>query len=157
MSPSGSQPEGTPAARAAARGVVAAMAMTGFRAFTKGVGLLDAAPPELVVERAAPRALARLSPRARAAATEIAHWSYGAAAGVVFGVLPGGVRRARWAGPAYGLASWLAFEAVLVPALGLDRLRRDGAGARVAVALDHVLYGVVVADRLPSERARGAR
>lgn len=56
------------------------------------------------------------------AMTEPVHWAYGAAGGAAFGLLPRQVRADPRAAPLYGLSAWLA--------------------------LDHALYGIVVAGRL---------
>jgi hypothetical protein len=109
---------GSEAAAAAARGVVGAMAMTG------------------------------RVPVDHAAATELVHWAFGAAAGAVFGALPAVVRRPAWAGPVYGLVVWVGFEMTLAPLLGFPHARRRKILGRVAVAADHALYGAVVGGRL---------
>jgi hypothetical protein len=77
---------------------------------------------------------------------ELAHWGYGAAGGAVFGALPDGVRRQPWAGPAYGFAVWLGFEAAIAPALGLRQAEQLRAAERAALAADHLLYGFVLSE-----------
>ena len=139
-------------ARAAARGLVAAMAMTGARRVTQNLGLLGRPPPEAIAH-AQLDLVRRLSPEAREVGIELAHWSYGAGAGAAFGVLPERVRRHRAAGPAYGLAIWLAFELGVAPLLGVQYGEERKVTGRVVLALDHVLYGVLVAGQLaPEER-----
>lgn len=140
-------------ARAAARGLVAAMAMTGTRRVTQNLGLLEQAPPEAIDEKLP--VTSALSPERREVVIELAHWSYGAVAGAAFGSLSD---RARWhpaAGPAYGLGIWLVFELGIAPALGLQYAEERKAAGRLMLALDHLLYGVVVAGRLAPERRRG--
>ncbi len=132
-----------PITRSAARGAIAAMAMSGLRRLTGSLGMLPATPPESVLERTAPAAFHRVPVRLRPAAVELVHWTYGAVGGAAFGLLPRGLRRRPWAGPVYGVLAWTAFEAGLAPALGLHR--GHGAAARLALLADHVLYGVVVA------------
>jgi hypothetical protein len=134
----------TAVVHAAARGVVAAMAMSGLRKVTGGLGLLDESPPEAIAERHAGGLLARLHVD-RAVAIELAHWTYGAVGGALFGALPGVVRRHAWSGPAYGVASWLFYEAALAPLLGLAETTPKTVGGRLALAAAHVLYGTVVA------------
>ena len=130
-------------ANGAVRGVVAAMAMTGFREFTRRVGLLDEPPPEAIVrQRLLPR-LRRRSSRHRATA-ELLHWGYGAAGGAVFAALPEGIRDRTPAGPLYGLAVWGGFEAGIAPLLELEQARKPRPLDRVALALDHALYGFVI-------------
>ncbi|MBA2384509.1 MAG: hypothetical protein H0V68_07600, partial [Actinobacteria bacterium] len=50
-------------------------------------------------------------------------------------------------GPVYGIVAWLAFETVLAPVLGLPTKERWQISDRLAVAADHVLYGLVVSGR----------
>ncbi|WP_433461421.1 hypothetical protein [Spirillospora sp. CA-128828] len=144
---------GPAVARAGARGLVAAMAMTGVRTVTATVGPHEKSPPEAIVERHVP-VVRRLPEPYREAATELAHWAYGAGGGAVFGMLPAGFRRHPAAGPAYGLAVWLGFEAGIAPLLGVRHVHERGVAWRAVVALDHVLYGIVVAGRLAPERSR---
>ena len=140
--------------RAAARGLVAAMAMTGTRRVTQNLGLLEQAPPEAIIDEKLPLTSA-LSPERREVVIELAHWGYGAAAGAAFGLLSDRVRWHRAAGPAYGLGIWVVFEVAIAPALGLQYAEERKAAGRAMLALDHLLYGVVVAGRLAPERRRG--
>lgn len=138
-------------ARAGARGLVGAMAMTGLRTVTAAIGPTEESPPEAIVEERAPELVRRLPERSRHAVIEMAHWTYGTGGGVVFGLLPARVRRHPAAGPAYGVAIWLAFELGIAPVLGVRYARQRRVLWRVLVALDHVLYGVVVGGRLAPE------
>ncbi|HEU5161177.1 MAG TPA: hypothetical protein VFU43_29550 [Streptosporangiaceae bacterium] len=141
--------------RAGARGLVAAMAMTGTRTVTAAVGPHEKSPPEAIVDEHAPRQIRELSSRHREALTELAHWGYGTAGGVAFGLLPRRFRGHVAAGPLYGLALWLTFELAIAPALGVAHARRHQALWRAVIAGDHVLYGVMVAGRLaPEPRTR---
>lgn len=136
-----------PMLRASARGMVAAMGMSGVRSVTANLGLLEKPPPQKIIERDGPALLQRLGEEHRAVAAELAHWAYGTAGGAVFGLFPARVRTHRLAGPVYGLAIWLGFETVIAPLLGVQH----GEGPvrnRIVLSLDHVLYGVVVAGRL---------
>ena len=129
------------------------MAMSGMRKVTVNLNLVDEAPPHAIIRQKS-KGLMRLVPRKqRAAAIELAHWSYGAGGGLMFGLLPEGVRRAPWAGPVYGLALWVAFEAGLAPALGLKQSKQARPVERVALAADHLLYGLVLSEgrRRPQE------
>jgi hypothetical protein len=139
--------------RAAARGLVAAMAMTGSRTVSAGLAPEEQTPPEAIVSRHAPKPFERLPRKRRAAVTELAHWAYGTGGGVVFGLLPARVRRVPGAGVAYGLLIWLAFELAIGPALGAARTRRRPVLWRTLIAGDHILYGLVVAGRLAPEPA----
>jgi hypothetical protein len=139
-----------PALRAGGRGLVAAMAMSGTRSITANVGLMEATPPRKIVERHGPRPLRRLPEHYLQAATEIVHWAYGTGGGLAFGLLPAGVRKHPATGPVFGLTVWMAFELGIGPVLGVEHRERRVLG-RVVLALDHVLYGVVVAGRLAPE------
>jgi hypothetical protein len=133
-------------ARSAARGVIAAMAMTGMRRVSTGLGLLEQTPPDAMAEQSPPlaRLLDRIPPDYRDEAVELAHWAYGALGGAAFGALaPRGVRT-RWTGPLYGLVVWGLFETGVVPLLGLEHARERKVMSRVLVAADHLLYGTVV-------------
>jgi hypothetical protein len=136
----------TDAAHATARGAIAAMAMTGFRTLTKELGLVGETPPEAIVVQRVPGLLARVPPGGRRGAVELAHWTYGAVGGAVFGLLPERVRRLPWAGPAYGLALWFGFEFALAPALGLRQATVSRPSERLVLAIDHLLYGLVLSE-----------
>jgi uncharacterized membrane protein YagU involved in acid resistance len=133
-------------ARAAARGAVGAMAMTGFRTVASELGLLHQAPPEEIAKHGLPSVFTKLPRKHRKEAIQLAHWGYGAAAGAAFALLPERMRRHLWAGPIYGLAIWVLFEAGLAPLLGL-RVTERKLGERATLAADHLLYGLVVAAR----------
>jgi hypothetical protein len=137
--------------RAAARGLVASMAMTGFRTFAGGASPEDQTPPEQIVTERGPEVVRRMPEHKREALTELLHWTYGAAAGAGFGLLPRSIRRWPAAGPAYGLVIWLGFEALIAPVLGLPRTRSRPLVWRAVMAADHVLYGTVVGGRLAPE------
>lgn len=139
-------------ARAGLRGIIAAMAMTGMRAFTVSAGLVEESPPHAIVRKRARGLLRHVPRRRRRAAIELVHWGYGAGGGLTFGVLPEDVRRRPWAGPIYGLVLWLGFETVIAPALGLAHARQRRIVERAALAADHALYGLVL-----SETRRRAR
>jgi hypothetical protein len=122
------------------------MAMTGMRAFTVDLGIVEETPPEAILKKRA-RGLIRRVPRDhRRAAIELAHWAYGAAGGTAFGLLPDGVRLKPWAGPMYGLVVWLGFEAGIAPALGLSQAKKLRVQERAALAADHLLYGLVLSE-----------
>ena len=128
-----------------ARGIAAAMTMTGMRSLTGDLGLVEATPPEIVVGRRASHILERLPEERRKAAIILLHWAYGAGGGAVFALVPPQVRQTPWAGPLYGLALWLAFELALDPILGLKWHRSGSMIERMTLAADHLLYGAVLA------------
>src|SRR3954447_7244858 len=105
--------------RAALRGMVAAMAMTGTRTVTANIWPEEKPPPEAIVDKYAPPQIVRLPEHHREAITEVLHWSYGTAGGAAFGLLPARLRGHPAAGPVYGLAIWLAWEFGLAPMLGV--------------------------------------
>jgi hypothetical protein len=131
----------------AACGTVGAMAMTGMRVITTELGLVEQTPPQALSRQRARgvRALLRRAPRKqRRGLIEVAHWAFGAGGGAAFGALPRPMRRQSWAGPAYGLVVWLGFELGIAPALGLSQAKRARPVDRLALAADHVLYGLVL-------------
>jgi hypothetical protein len=141
--------------RGAGRGVVGAMAMTGMRVLTTELGLVEQTPPQAVSRQRARgvRALLRRAPRRqRRGLVEVAHWAFGTAGGAAFGALPGAVRRRAWAGPVYGLVVWLGFELGIAPVLGLSQAKRVRLVDRLALAADHVLYGLVLSGMRRSGR-----
>jgi len=131
--------------RAFARGVIAAMAMSGLRKVTTGLGLVEQIPPERVALEGVPALVRRIPPERRDVVVELSHWVYGGTGGAVFGLLPAGLRRQEWAGPLYGAGVWLGYELTLAPLLGLHRENEPSLAERAALIADHVLYGVVVA------------
>jgi hypothetical protein len=134
---------------AAASGAVGAMAMTGMRVVTTQLGLVEQTPPQAIARQRSRglRHLLRLAPRKqRRGLIEIAHWAFGAAGGGGFGALPSTVRRRPWAGPVYGLVVWLGFEIGIAPALGLSQTKRLRLVDRLALAADHLLYGLVLSE-----------
>ena len=133
-------------AHATARGVIAAMAMSGMRAFTVSVGLVDQTPPEAIAKQKARGLLRRVPKKRRQAVIQLIHWGVGAVGGAIFGVLPERVRRRAWAGPAYGLAILSFFEVVVAPALGLSQAKRPRPVERLTLAGDHLLYGLVLSE-----------
>lgn len=133
-------------AHGALRGVIAAMAMTGMRSVTVGLGLVRETPPTAIVRQRARRLSHKLPRKRRRASTELFHWSYGAVGGMMFAMLPARIRHAPWGGPAYGLAIWVGFEAGIAPVLGLDQAKRQRSVERMVFAVDHVLYGFVLSE-----------
>jgi hypothetical protein len=139
----------------AACGAVGAMAMTGMRVMTTELGLVEQTPPQALARQRARglRALLRRAPRKqRRALIEVAHWAFGAGGGAAFGALPRAARRRPWAGPVYGLVVWLGFELGIAPALGLRQAKRVRLVDRLALAADHLLYGVVLSTTRPTAR-----
>lgn len=134
---------------AAARGAIAAMAMTGMRTLTTNLGLVEETPPQAILRRRAHGLMRRVPRRRRRGGIELAHWGYGAAGGAAFALLPRAIRMRPWAGPAYGLMLWLGFEAGIAPALGLPQAKRPRLVERAALAGDHLLYGLVLSEFRP--------
>lgn len=132
-------------APAALRGVIGAMAMTGMRTFTVDLGIVKQTPPQAIVRQRASGIIRRVPRKRRRAVIEVMHWAYGGVGGAMFGALPLGLRRHAWSGPAYGLLAWLGFEAGVAPVLGLSQARKLRTVERGALLVDHVMYGVVLA------------
>jgi hypothetical protein len=145
--------EPTKVLHAGLRGAIAAMAMTGMRAFTVDLGIVEQSPPEAIFKQRARGLIRRVPRNRRRSAIELAHWGYGAAGGAAFGMLPESVRRRSWSGPIYGLVVWLGFEVGIAPALGLTQARKLRLAERGALAADHLLYGLVLSEtrRMPRE------
>jgi uncharacterized membrane protein YagU involved in acid resistance len=80
----------------------------------------------------------------RPGVVDLLHLSYGGVGGAAYTLIPPRWRRHRAAGPLFGLALWLGYNAVLLPLLRLhpDRSRRPHEVA--VLAADHLLYGIVV-------------
>lgn len=142
-------------AHAALRGAVAAMAMTGMRVLTVELGIVDEPPPHAILKQRAKGLLRQVPRNRRRALIEAMHWTYGAGGGAAFGLLPDGLRRRAWAGPVYGLVTWAGFEAGIAPVLGLSQAKRPRLAERAALAVDHLLYGLVLSEgrRRPQESA----
>lgn len=137
--------------RGAMRGVVGAMAMTGLRQLTTGVGLLERTPPQQIISDQMPALVRPLSEDHEEAVLEVTHCGYGALTGAAFGLLPRRARASRLAGPAYGIVVWLGYELAIAPALGIEVAPRRTVMSRAMLVLDHVLFGVVVAGQLAPE------
>lgn len=133
-------------AHAGLRGVIAAMAMSGMRAATKSLGLMEQAPPQAIFRQRAKFLLWSVPRKRRRAVEELTHWGYGAVGGVTYGALPDSVRRRVWSGPIFGLVLWLGFEMGVAPALGLKQSRQLRPVERAALAADHLLYGLVLSE-----------
>jgi len=139
-------------AHGALRGVIAAMAMTGLRAFTISIGLVDEPPPRAILRQKS-KGIFRLAPKKkRRAVQELMHWGYGAGGAAAFSALPDSVRKRAWFGPLYGLALWVGFELVQAPLMDLKQAKRLRLLERPALIADHLLYGLVL-----SETRRRAR
>lgn len=138
--------QGAEIAHGALRGTIAAMAMTGMRAFTVDFGLVEEPPPRAIIRQRAKPLLERFPRRRRRGVIELFHWTYGAAGGAAFAALPERIRLQPWAGPAYGLGVWLSFELALAPGLGLDQAKSVRGVERLALAIDHLLYGFVLSE-----------
>ena len=63
--------------------------------------------------------------------------------GIVYGLLPDGLRGAV-VGPVYGLLVWLGFDAVVAPALGLTERDWPKGRERAVFVADHLLFGFIL-------------
>jgi len=133
----------------AVRGAIASMAMTGLREFTRHAGLLEEPPPESILRQKRMDGLRRLRGiqhgpgRVQA---ELVHWTFGAAAGALFAVLPRAMRRSPWSGPLFGLAIWTGFELGIAPILSLSQAKRPRVLDRLTLVGDHLLYGYILSE-----------
>lgn len=139
------------AATGLGRGIIAAMAMSAVRQVTTSLGLVQQTPPDAILKQRSlglivrrPR-LAYFVARREVALVELAHWAYGGMGGAAFGMLPPSLTQRRWAGPAYGVLTWLTFELSIAPVLGLTHARRIRIVERLAFLGDHLLYGSLLA------------
>jgi hypothetical protein len=121
------------------RGVVGAMAMTGVRVVAVHAGLIREDPPSRLMRK-------RRGRRRSRTVVELVHWSMGGAFGIVYGLLPEGLRRRAWSGPLYGLLVWMGFDAVIAPALGLTERDWPKGRERAVFVADHLLYGFVLSE-----------
>ncbi len=140
-------------AHGAMRGVIAAMAMTGLRAFTISAGWVDEPPPRAILRQKS-KGLFRAAPKKkRRAFQELMHWGYGATGGAAFAALPDHIKKRAWFGPIYGVLLWAGFEFVQAPLLGLDQAKKVRLLERPALIADHLLYGLVLSEtrRRPRE------
>jgi hypothetical protein len=142
-------------AHAALRGVVGAMAMTGMRRLMIQAGVMEEEPPRALVRQRL-RGLLRTAPvHRRRIPIELFHWGVGAAGGIGFALLPEALRRRAWAGPAWGLAIWISFDAGLAPLLDVEHAEKRPVGQRAALIADHLLYGFVLSELRPRPAERG--
>ncbi|MEA2410235.1 MAG: hypothetical protein QOC77_796 [Thermoleophilaceae bacterium] len=141
--------------RAAARGAVGAMAMTGVRTFTADVGLVRETPPQSIAKKRRPTGVLSYVPKSRRRAfVEVMHWSVGVTGGAIFGAFPDELRRTSWFGPLYGLGILLSYDFGIAPLLGLKQSQRPKATEQGALIADHLLYGLILAG---GERAAQSR
>jgi len=104
-------------------------------------------PEARAIARQTSKGLFRVVPKGlRGPAMELMHWAYGAVGGAAFGVRPERLRLRRWSGPLYGLLVWLGFELVQAPLMGLDQAKKPRPVERVALAVDHLIYGLVLSE-----------
>lgn len=131
----------------ALRGTIAAMAMTGMREFTRRAGILHEPPPEAIVRQRLLSGPFRRADRGRKRAkVELFHWAYGAGGGAGFAMLPWSLRRRLAVGPLYGLVVWFGFEVAIAPLLGLEQAGKRRPLDRLALLVDHSLYGLVLSE-----------
>lgn len=109
-----------------------------------GLGAIEYTPPEAILREGVPSVLSVVPENRQKASIELAHWGYGAAAGMVFALLPAKVRAWRVTGPVYGVLSWGVFEAAIAPVFGLSHAHRSRPNERFALLVDHALFGFVL-------------
>jgi hypothetical protein len=131
------------AARGAVAGIGATTVMTLARLGAERAGVFDERPPqsEIVGRLRALRGRRTGGPATETLAT-IAHYAFGAVAGALYAMLPS--RRVRPVGGVlYASAIWTMSYHQLLPRLRLmPRPQHDDTGRQIAIAVDHVLYGV---------------
>ena len=133
------------AARGAAIGLVATMAMSVVMIIIRALGLVDKLAPRLIVEstiaQVAPRGLRHAKPL-----TVVAHLAFGAGNGAVFGVVGPVVRGSRVAkGIVFATVVLLASYEGWVPAAGIvPPLHRQRAGRATELLAGHAVYGTIL-------------
>lgn len=133
-------------ANGAVRGTIAAMAMTGMRAFTISAGLVDEPPPRAILRQKSKGVFTLFPTKKRRAVQELMHWGYGAAGGAVYAALPDNAKERAWFGPLYGLIVLAGFELVQAPLMDLKQAKELRRVERVALGADHLLYGLVLSE-----------
>lgn len=133
-------------AHGALRGVIAAQAMTGLRAFTISAGWVDEPPPRAILRQKSKGVFRAAPKKKRRVVQELMHWAYGGAGGAAFAALPDRIKKRAWFGPLYGLVILAGFELVQAPLLGLKQAKELRPLERVALAADHLLYGLVLSE-----------
>ena len=146
MNEESSGPEVGEVAHGVLRGVIAAMAMTGLRAFTISVGWVDEPPPKAILRQKSKGRFRMAPKKKRRAIQELMHWAYGATGGAVFAALPDPIKKRAWFGPIYGVLLWASFEFVQAPLMDLKQAKRVRLLERPALILDHLLYGLVLSE-----------
>lgn len=143
------------ALRGAVAGVAATIAMTVQMWWADRSGRVDAVAPEHIAGAALTALHLAPSRRQHLVTTGVAHFGYGAAAGLVHTVLARGRRRPLRSGVAYGLGLAVAGYQGWVPALGiLPPLTRQMPGRRTEILGSHLVYGaalVVVSNWLSTD------
>jgi uncharacterized membrane protein YagU involved in acid resistance len=128
-------------------GIVATGAMSLVMLAGKAVGLMETAPPKQITHHAEQKAGIRPHEQPQEAfdATWLAaHVGYGAACGVVFGLLRPVLPRNRViAGLIFGELVWAVSYLGYLPAIGLYPSPKQDSGSRQAVMIAaHAVYGV---------------
>lgn len=126
--------------RGMAAGLVAAGVMSAARLLARRTGLIDRMVPQVVEERLAGAAGARMP--GSAAGHQLAAEAIHQAVGITAGGLLGGVtpKPGLAVGVGYGLGIWLVDVFGLMPALRVGRL-----GGTAVDAVAHAIFGVVLA------------
>jgi hypothetical protein len=109
-------------------------------------GEQDPLPPRQITERGAAAAgVAReLDEEETEAATAVAHFGFGTAAGALFGLLAARSQSPVMAGIGYGLGVWAASYLGLLPASGLYKSSRTEPARRHGLMIAaHVVWGAV--------------
>lgn len=133
-------------------GLIGAACMTPLRIVARRNGLIDRTVPQAIESTLAERSGRghRAPPVAHHLTDQVLHFGYGAALGLVYGLVTGRERR-RWSGIVsrgltLGAATWLLGSGVLIPALGAARplWRARGSEALTDLAA-HAIFGVATA------------
>jgi len=133
------------AAEGAVAGVIGTAAMTGARIAADRAGIHGRRPAHSEIVRRL-RAVTGRKPWGHEAETmaTVAHYAFGAAAGAVYAVVA--PRRARpVGGVVYSMTIWAVSYFGVLPWLRLmPAPAEDATGRQVVIAVDHVVYGLVL-------------
>jgi glycine/D-amino acid oxidase-like deaminating enzyme/nitrite reductase/ring-hydroxylating ferredoxin subunit len=130
-------------------GAVATFAMSAAMAVEKKLGLMGEHPPKKIVRTLRRRSgIFGTSRGTENAATVLAHWGFGIAAGALFGWLhrrPRGTVRTSLLGAGYGAAVWAASYYGWIPAFGIMRAPHNDRPARpTTMVAAHLIFGSVL-------------
>lgn len=129
------------AVKGAATGVVATGAMSLFLLGAQRWGFLRRQPPRIIVDKTTPE----LPDEVERQTSVAAHFGYGTAGGVAYGLLSRMLPANALTGTAFGLAVWAAGYEGWLPAMNiLPPAHEDKPSRRYTMIAAHVVYGATL-------------